>query len=75
MLMAENATLLGLGVGAGLVSALVAVVPAVMQRGGALPVGAIAGVAGAVMVTGLMTSFLAAALVRRSPLLAALRSE
>ena len=75
MLVAENATLLGLGVGAGLASALVAVVPAVLHRGGALPAGAIAGVAAAVLLTGLVTSFLAAVLVRRSPLLAALRSE
>ncbi len=75
MLVAENATLLGLGVAAGIAAALVAVVPAVMHRGGALPVAAMAGVAAAVMVTGLVTSFLAAAVVRRSPLLAALRSE
>ena len=75
MLLAENATLLGLGVAAGLASALVAVVPAVIQRGGALPVGAIIGVAAAVMVTGLGTSLLAASVVRRSPLLAALRGD
>ena len=75
MLLAENAALLGLGVGAGLVSALVAVVPAVTQRGGVLPLGAIAVVAAAVIVTGLVTSILAASVVRRSPLLAALRSE
>jgi len=75
ILLAENATLLALGVGVGLISALMAVVPAVMQRGGALPVDAIAGVAAAVMVTGLATSLLAAAVVRRSPLLAALRSD
>jgi ABC-type antimicrobial peptide transport system permease subunit len=75
MLLAENAALLGLGVGAGLVAAVVAVVPAVIQRGGVLPVGAIAAVAAAVVVTGLATSILAAGVVRRSPLLAALRSE
>lgn len=75
MLLAENATLLALGVGAGVASALVAVVPAVIHRGGALPVGAIAGVVAAVMVTGLATSLLAAGVVRRSPLLPALRSE
>ena len=75
MLLAENAALLGLGVGAGLAAALVAVVPAVLQRGGALPMGAIASVAAAVVVTGLVTSVLAAGVVRRSPLLAALRSE
>jgi ABC-type lipoprotein release transport system permease subunit len=75
MLLAENATLLGLGVAAGIVAALVAVVPAVMQRGGGLPVRAIAGVAAAVLASGLITSLLAAGVVRRSPLLAALRSE
>jgi ABC-type antimicrobial peptide transport system permease subunit len=75
MLVAENAALLALGVGAGLAAALVAVAPAVMVRGGAVPVGAIAGVAAAVVVTGLASSLLAAAVVRRSPLLAALRSE
>ena len=75
VLLAENAVLLGLGVGAGLIAALVAVVPAVMRRGGVMPVGAMAGVAAAVIVTGLVTSVLAAGVVRRSPLLAALRSE
>ena len=75
MLLAENAALLVAGVGAGLVSALVAVGPAVLRRGGVLPWPAIAAVAGAVIVTGLVTSILAAGLVRRSPLLAALRSE
>ncbi len=75
MLLAENAALLGLGVGAGLVAALVAVVPAVIQRGGVVPLRAIAAVAAAVIVSGLVTSILAAGVVRRSPLLAALRSE
>jgi ABC-type antimicrobial peptide transport system permease subunit len=75
MLLAENAALLGLGVGAGLAAAFVAVFPVVIQRGGVLPLGAIAAVAAAVIVTGLVTSILAAGVVRRSPLLAALRSE
>ncbi len=75
MLLAENAGLLAAGVIAGLASALIAVVPAVLQRGGGLPMAAIAAVAGAVVVTGFLTSVLAAALVRRSPLLGALRSE
>jgi hypothetical protein len=75
MLVAENATLLGLGVGAGLAAALVAVLPAVIHRGGVVPVGAIAAVAAAVVITGLATSLLAASVVRRSPRLEALRSE
>jgi len=75
MLLAENATLLALGVGSGLAAALVAVVPAVMQRGGSLPVAAIAGVAAAVVAAGLLTSFVAAGVVRRLPLLTGLRSE
>jgi hypothetical protein len=75
MLLAENAALLAAGVGAGLVCALMAVLPAVLQRGGVLPLPAIGAVAGAVVVTGLVTSALAALVVRRSPLLAALRSE
>ena len=75
MLVAENAALLALGVGAGIVAALAAVVPATQRTGGGVPWTSLAAVAGAVLVTGLVTSAIAAAVVRRAPLVPALRSE
>ena len=75
MLVAENAALLVFGVGAGIVAALAAVVPALQRSGGAVPWAALIAVAGAVVAAGLVTSAIAAAVVRRAPLIPALRSE
>jgi len=75
MLVAENAALLALGVGAGIIAALAAVVPAAQRTGGGVPWTSLGAVAGAVLATGLVTSVIAAAVVRRAPLVPALRSE
>ena len=76
MTMAENALLLGGGLLAGTACALLAIAPAVAERGGRLPITA----GGALLlfsllVTGLLSSALAARAATRGPLLASLRSE
>ena len=76
MVMAENALLLGGGLVAGAVCAVLAIAPAAAERGGRLPLttgGAL--LLFALLVTGLLSSVLAAKAVTRTPLLAALRSE
>jgi hypothetical protein len=71
----ENVLLLGLGLGVGVGCALLAVAPALVDRGQAPPVGAMAGLVAAVFVTGLAASVGATRAALRTPLLEALRSE
>jgi putative ABC transport system permease protein len=76
MVMAENAVLLGGGLAAGALSALLAIAPAAAERGSRLPLTA----GGALLLfgllaTGLLSSALAAKAATRGSLLAALRSE
>jgi putative ABC transport system permease protein len=76
MVVAENAVLLGGGLAAGVICALLAIAPAAVERGGRLPLttgGAL--LVFALLVTGLLSSVLAAKAVTRGPLLASLRSE
>lgn len=76
MAAAENALLLAGGLGAGALSAALAIAPAVAERGGRLPLtsgGAL--LVFAVLVTGLLSSLVAARAATRAPLLDALRSE
>ena len=76
MVVAENAVLLGGGLAAGAICALLAIAPAAAERGGRLPLstgGAL--LLFALLVTGLLSSVLAAKAVTRGPLLASLRSE
>jgi ABC-type lipoprotein release transport system permease subunit len=76
MVVAENAVLLGGGLAAGALCALLAIAPAAAERGGRLPLttgGAL--LLFALLVTGLLSSVLAAKAVTRGPLLASLRSE
>jgi hypothetical protein len=75
MVLAENALLLALGLGTGVVCALVAILPAVIERGGTFPFGALALLLLAVAAVGLLVSRAAVSLIHRAPLLAALRSE
>ncbi|MGI8782131.1 MAG: FtsX-like permease family protein [Acidobacteriota bacterium] len=72
--LAENALLLVYGLVAGAVCALVAVVPALLARGGGLATASPALLLG-VLATGLAASTLVALAVLRLPLLASLRSE
>jgi hypothetical protein len=76
MVAAENAVLLAGGVLAGAVCASFAIAPAIIDRGGRLPV-----TSGGVLLlfglftTGLLSSFVATRVVTRTPLLESLRSE
>ena len=76
IVVAENALLLGWGLAVGTASALVAITPAVADRGGRLPMAA----GGwlllfAVFVAGLLSSVIATRAALRTPLLEALRAE
>jgi ABC-type antimicrobial peptide transport system permease subunit len=75
MVLAENASLLVIGLAAGAVCAAVAVAPAVYLRGGHLPTGSLAALLGLVLATGAAASLIATAAALRSSLLEALRSE
>jgi len=75
MVLAENLLLLALGLGIGTVTALLAVVPALRERPGAVPLTAVAGLLLAVVLVGVFASRLAVAVLRRLPVLASLRSE
>jgi ABC-type antimicrobial peptide transport system permease subunit len=76
LLAAESLSLLVVGLVLGAVSAALAVLPAVSERGGRMPVstaGALLMVA--VLVTGLLSTVVAARLATRGPLLDALRAD
>ena len=75
VVLSENLVMLGGGLLIGVVSALVAVTPAVRARGTGLPLLALVAVTFLILVTGAVASFVAARLVVKEPLLAALRSE
>jgi ABC-type lipoprotein release transport system permease subunit len=75
MVLAENATLLLIGLATGAGCAMVAVAPAVYLRGGHLPTASLAALLGLVLATGAAASLIATAATLRSSLLEALRSE
>jgi ABC-type lipoprotein release transport system permease subunit len=74
-LMSENARLLGLGLIAGLVPALLAIAPAVRQRGATAPLFTGIVLVVALFLVSAVVSSAAVAMIRRLPLLASLRSE
>jgi hypothetical protein len=63
------------GVVCGSASAMLAIVPAILARGGSLPLAAVGATSAAVLAAGVLSSLTAAAAVRRMPLLESLRSE
>jgi ABC-type lipoprotein release transport system permease subunit len=71
----EHAALLLAGLGIGVVSALVAVLPALISPRGEFPAGSLALTLGAVLASGMVWTWAAAALALRGRLLDALRSE
>ena len=75
MVLVENGLLLFGGLGAGTLSALVAIAPAWIERGGQFPIMSLGGLLLAVALAGLASSLAATIVAVRSPLLAALRSE
>jgi hypothetical protein len=74
MILAENLFLLAVGLLVGVVCALIAILPALIERNGSLPTRALL-LLGLVLVTGLAASTLAVRQALRAPLLPALRSE
>jgi hypothetical protein len=75
VIVAETALLMTAGVACGSASALLAIVPAILDRGGSPPLAAAGAMIAAVVAAGALASVAAAAAVRRMPLLASLRSE
>jgi hypothetical protein len=73
--LSENSLLLILGVLTGALSAALAIVPALLERGGGFASESAAVLLLAVFVSGILSSLLAVRSAFRSPLLAALRSE
>jgi putative ABC transport system permease protein len=75
MVFAENTALVGLGFLAGAVPALVAVLPMIVDRRGAVPLVLVGGLLVALAITGALVTWLAVRFIGRLPLLASLRSE
>ena len=75
MTIAENAALLAAGLATGAGCALLAIAPAIAERGGRLPGGLLVILLCGVFAAGLITSLAATIAALRSPLLSALRTE
>ena len=75
VVLAENVLLLAAGLAAGFVCAVLAIMPALIERGGRLPSWSVGGLLLAVLATGLLASVVATVTALRAPLLAALRTE
>jgi ABC-type antimicrobial peptide transport system permease subunit len=75
MVLAENTLLLVCGLGAGGLCALLAIAPALVERGSKLPLGAMIAMLAAVFAAGMVSSLVAVRAALRSPLLSALRAE
>lgn len=75
VIVVENVLLMIAGLACGTVSAVLAILPALLERGGSLPVAASATMLAVVAVGGVLSSLAAVVAVRRMPLLDAIRSE
>jgi ABC-type antimicrobial peptide transport system permease subunit len=75
MIVAENALLLGLGILTGVGCALLAIAPAVIERGAHFNNRSLPLLLLAVLLAGFMASFIAMLAILRAPLLPALRAE
>ena len=75
IVIAENALLLVSGLVTGIVCALLAIAPVLIDRGGSLPALSLVGLLGALVAVGLLVSLAATIAAIRSPLLAGLRAE
>ena len=75
LIVAENTVLMLLGLLAGTLCALVAITPALISRGGTVPIGSLLLTLGGVLVVGLGASAWAALAAFRAPLLPALRGD
>ncbi len=75
MIIAENVFLLLAGLGAGAVTASIAVVPTVLERGGTPPWLTLIGLLCTVLLVGIVTSLIAIRSTANAPIISALRSE
>jgi hypothetical protein len=75
LLLLENGALLAAGLGVGVIAAAVAVLPAVLSPAASLPVGSLATTLMAILLNGLLWTWLATRLAVRGDLLRALRNE
>jgi hypothetical protein len=75
LVLSEHGALLGLGLGIGIAAAAVAVLPAIISPGTQLPYGSLALTLAAVLLNGLLWTWLATGYALRGNLLAALRNE
>jgi ABC-type lipoprotein release transport system permease subunit len=75
LVLVEHGGLLALGLVGGVVSAIVAVLPALNAPGQGMPLGLLAWMIGGILVSGLFWTWLAAMIALRGKLLPALRSE
>jgi putative ABC transport system permease protein len=75
MVMLENAALLFFGLGAGIVAALVAILPNLLSGNASIPWMSLAGTLALVLVVGLLAGLSAVRAMLRAPLLGALRGE
>jgi ABC-type antimicrobial peptide transport system permease subunit len=75
MVLAEHALLLALGLGLGLLTALIAVLPAVLSPGGEIPWRSLPLTLGGVLINGLLWTWVATRVALRGELLSALRNE
>ena len=75
LLLIENGALLSLGLGAGVIAAAVAVLPAVLSPAAQLPYGSLAATLGGVLLNGALWTWAATRLAVRGDLLKALRNE
>ena len=75
IVLAENALLIGWGLVVGAVCALVAIAPAVVERGGRLPIGGSGLLLVAVVAAGLLSSIVATRAALNAPLVGALRAD
>jgi ABC-type antimicrobial peptide transport system permease subunit len=75
LVLSEHGALLGLGLGIGIASAVVAVLPAILSPGAQLPYGSLALTLAAVLLNGLLWTWLATGYALRGNLSAALRNE
>ena len=74
LVLSEHGALLGAGIGLGIAAAAVAVLPAIMSPGTQLPYGSLAVTLAAVLLNGLLWTWLATGYALRGNLLAALRN-
>jgi ABC-type antimicrobial peptide transport system permease subunit len=75
LVLSEHGALLGMGLGLGIAAAAVAVLPAIVTPGTQLPYGSLALTLAAILLNGLLWTWLATGYALRGNLLAALRNE